>query len=175
MKKNQGVLDILKNRVSVAGMFNQSASKLNAKLLNSALSGDYEIVNFLVMRGANLEATDKFGFTPMHRAAWGGCVHTIGALVKNGASVNTFDRYGTTPLHLAVAMEGGSADAVRLLVEYGAAIDAEDCKGLTPLKRAEFDKDECAHLKVAQAISEGISLRHSKRIKRVHLLKSRGS
>jgi hypothetical protein len=92
-----------------------------------------ELARWLVQRGADLAAPDKFGYTPLHARArhWKG---RIEVLLELGADVNYGENNGGTPLH-AVA---GSCNAVTaaLLLRHGARVDALNREGLTPLAQA---------------------------------------
>ena len=64
----------------------------------AAAHGTAESINFLIDNGAELEATNALGSTPlMHACVWcvtRGCSDTLLALLKRGASLDVIDVYG---------------------------------------------------------------------------------
>ncbi len=59
------------------------------------------VISFLIEKGANIEAENKDGFTPLHSAAGHGHVGAILALLDKGADVAAVNVNGYTPLHSA--------------------------------------------------------------------------
>uniref|UniRef100_A0A8D0A6X9 Ankyrin repeat domain 61 n=1 Tax=Sander lucioperca TaxID=283035 RepID=A0A8D0A6X9_SANLU len=85
-------------------------------------------VHILASYGADVNAVDSTGMTPLHMAA--GILHKdiIASLIKEGADINMVRIHsGNTPLHLA---------AVAMLLEHGAEVNAVNKAGLTPLQEA---------------------------------------
>ena len=79
------------------------------------------VVDF-VSKGANLEAKDKKGFTPLLLAAYNGDLKMVEFLVSKGANLEAKDIYDSTPLLWAVRREG-NLPMVEFLVSKGANID----------------------------------------------------
>jgi len=92
-----------------------------------------ELARWLVEHGADLQAEDRYGETPLHARAghWQG---RIGGLLALGADVDHGEDGRGTPLHKAA--KSGNVEAVRLLLAHGAHVDALDRDGLTPLAAA---------------------------------------
>ena len=88
------------------------------------------MIELLVEKGANPNAPDDLGLTPLH---WASCEQAVTALVKAKAEVNAASRDGWTPLHLAA-----TAPIVRVLVAHGARVDARDGCGNQPLHTAAY-------------------------------------
>ena len=86
------------------------------------------------MDGADLEARDANGWTPLHLAASSGRAKVVNLLLDRGADIDARDANGCTPLHDAASSE--RAKVVNLLLDRGADIDARDANGCTPLYRA---------------------------------------
>jgi hypothetical protein len=93
------------------------------KLCLAAAAGNLEKVSSLIQDGPNVNAKDKFGFTPLYMAAANGHTNVAETLLVHGAEVDAKGWANTTPLHGA-AMEG-HADMVTLLAARGADLIAE--------------------------------------------------
>ena len=109
-------------------------------LLSSTLNIKSErVACFKLLReaGARLEATDRYGCSPLHHAAAGGDAKIVSILVEAGANVNALSSIGTTALHSA-AMGSGCADCVKILLAAGAAADEINNDGWTPLELARL-------------------------------------
>ena len=58
-------------------------------------------MQYLINSGANLHATDKDGFTPLHFAAGLGHAEVAQVLINSGANLSAEDKYGFTALDVA--------------------------------------------------------------------------
>jgi ankyrin repeat protein len=114
----------------------------NISLHTAAPLGIIEIVQFLISRGADVNAKNNAGNTPLHwvvttsRDAKN--VEVIKLLISAGANVNVKNDNlgGKTPLHMAA--ENSNTEVVKLLISAGADVNAESRTG-TPLHRAADD------------------------------------
>jgi ankyrin repeat protein len=108
-------------------------------LHDAAAAADLATVSLLLELGANPNAADRGGHTPLYTLA-NECLLAAGApivsaLVRAGGDVNAADGVTrATPLHMAARR--GSVEIAIALLECGAAIDARDRRGNTPLRRA---------------------------------------
>jgi hypothetical protein len=110
---------------------------LDEELLDAVEEGDIARVKKLLDRGANLNAKDILGYTPLHKAAMYGDIELVDLLLRYGADANAKTDKAETPLHLAASR--GQADVVKMLLERGADVNARDEKGWTPLHFAAFN------------------------------------
>uniref|UniRef100_A0A8D0AFD4 Ankyrin repeat domain 61 n=1 Tax=Sander lucioperca TaxID=283035 RepID=A0A8D0AFD4_SANLU len=85
-------------------------------------------VHILASYGADVNAVDSTGMTPLHMAAGilhkdiiGDDISCISELLEHGAEVNAVNKAGLTPLQEACSM--GNKELVELLLRYGANIN----------------------------------------------------
>jgi len=114
-----------------------------------AMDAYVALARLLIEHGADVNAKDRQGGTPLHRAASGGQVSLIDVLIEKGARVNATTAVGGTPLHSAA--RAGRLDAVRRLLAKGADVNARSARQRTPLHWAvEAGKREVARLLLTQ-------------------------
>lgn len=99
---------------------------LNERLYE-AIMVDAAAIGQCLADGANVNAKDSNGSTPLMHAATFGRVEAGAVLLKNGANVNIKNKAGMTPL-MCAAMSG-TLEMVQLLLDHGAAVDATDKNG----------------------------------------------
>ncbi len=101
----------------------------------AAAEGSEESIELLLNQPSiDLEIPDKFGQTPLLRAADAGHTKCVRMLIDKGANVKHADNEGRTALSLA-AIKGHKVVA-KLLLKNHAEINAQDEKGNTPLALA---------------------------------------
>jgi len=96
-----------------------------------------EVVQLLLERGADVNATTVDGSSPAEWATVADAVETMRVLAHHGADVNAVNDSGNTCLHLVQ-----STPMVQLLLELGARVSAENDQGLIPLETAAERKGE---------------------------------
>ncbi|HEY1303289.1 MAG TPA: ankyrin repeat domain-containing protein [Vicinamibacterales bacterium] len=103
-----------------------------------------DLARWLVTRGADLAAADRFGDTPLHSRAghWQG---RIEVLLELGAEVNLGENQRGTPLHKAASV--CNFPAAELLIRHGARIDALNGEGQTPLA---YTLQRCSNAKIEE-------------------------
>lgn len=83
--------------------------------------GDLLALRGLITAGKNVNATNRFGWTPLMCTR--GNTASMSVLLEAGASVNVVNQFGESPL--ACAAHEGHLEAVKLLLKYGASVDVE--------------------------------------------------
>lgn len=115
-------LAILAGRTQTADVLIKRGAKLDADtlLLRAASTGnpDRDVVRYLVAHGANTEARDAHGDTPLLLAVRGNHTRLARHLVDAGADVKVTDAQGKTAL--AIAQATGATDMAAMLKRYGA-------------------------------------------------------
>ena len=105
------------------------------------------VVTALVGRRAEVGAVDRFGATPLHRAAGAGRLTLVRTLLGLATDVNTVDGHGRTPLHWAV--QAGNAQVVVELLREQADVGIADVDGRRPLHfAAMYNRWDVAQLLV---------------------------
>ena len=100
----------------------------------AARNGDENVVDALIVAGADVNKADERGCTPLLRAIRNGKATVVAALIAAGADVNKANEDECTPLHFA-AREGNAA-VVDALIAAGADVNKVNVNGWTPLHRA---------------------------------------
>jgi ankyrin repeat protein len=85
----------------------------------------------LIDSGADVNAAQGDGATPLHWAAYRLDVDLVDRLLKHGASAATQNRFGATPL--GEAAKAANLPIVKLLLKAGAPVDAANGDGETAL------------------------------------------
>ncbi len=126
------------NDESQAGNTNRNViteKMLDNDLLNQSGWGNAEQIRSLLRAGANVNASDSKGDTPLIIAAFHGLSETVDILLEQGADLNAKNRIGNTALMEAAAMN--RTETVRLLLARGADENSRNIIGLTALDAAQ--------------------------------------
>ena len=85
--------------------------------------------------GANLEAIDNVGYTPLHCAAISIRPDLLSLLCQAGVNVDAATPGGSTALHLAVRMRANN-NCIEVLLAAGASLNLREGHGRTPFDLA---------------------------------------
>ena len=108
--------------------------KAAESIWNAIEVGSIRAVKQHLAAGAEVNAKDEDGCTPLYAVAGGGHKEITLLLIAKGADVNAKNKYGETPLHCAATK--GIAE---LLIAKGAEVNAEDEVESTPLHTAALN------------------------------------
>jgi ankyrin repeat protein len=100
-----------------------------------------DVAKYLIEeKEADVEAADKYGYTPLHWAAYNGKFYVVKYLVEEkGADVMAANNDGNSPLHRGA--ENGHLDVVNLMIANGADLLARNNYDIV-LHRAESGNSE---------------------------------
>lgn len=88
------------------------------ELMDMSYKGNIKRIKELLKAGANINAVDNQGFTPLINAVSGEQTEAVKLLLNNGANVNAHTKHGMTALIGAV--KDGNIEMVRLLLTKNA-------------------------------------------------------
>jgi ankyrin repeat protein len=97
----------------------QAAQRTGQMLLQATEAGDMVQMQALLAQGAEVNARNAHGWTPLHVAAAGGDAAVVALLLQHGADVHAQSHIGTTPLDNATT-RGGRKVVIDLLLAHGA-------------------------------------------------------
>jgi ankyrin repeat protein len=110
-------------------------------LCSAASAGQHKVVQLLLAAGANVQAADANGCTPLHHAikaegftAQGQRCKVVQQLLAAGADVEAANFFHENPLLKAAG--SGQLDVVQVLLTAGANVEAATPNGITALNRA---------------------------------------
>ncbi len=146
----------------------EARAVLERTVLDSAIDAEVnreDIIAMLLAAGADVNARDEQGMTPIFWSIPAGDPNVVKLLIEHGASARTRGYLNTTPLHDAAFY--GQQEIAELLIEYGAYINARSDEGLTPLDCALgksfsdisiYDKERVAGVLRAHGAKRGSEL-----------------
>ena len=97
----------------------QVAQRAGQGLLQATEAGDIVQMAALLAKGAEVNARNAYGWTPLHVAAAGGDPAVVALLLQHGADVHAQSHIGTTPLDNATT-RGGRKAVIDQLLAHGA-------------------------------------------------------
>jgi ankyrin repeat protein len=133
---------IVKGEKSVVSLFLAAGMSPNVKqggitaLMEASRRGKThsEIAAALIQAGAEINAQDPYGVTPLLFAAISGSPETIRMLLKSGADVKAKDVDGRTALIETLTTENDlPPETIEELIQAGAEVNVRIYGGLTPL------------------------------------------
>jgi uncharacterized protein len=127
---------VVKDPARADSMLAENPALLNARWIHDetvlhflAIEGFSEGVRFMAIRGADVNAVDKFGDTPLLNVAVQGLTEIADILLRHGADPNAKSLTKDNPLHAAARC--GHANLVRRLLRAGANAEYRTDSGET--------------------------------------------
>ena len=117
----------------------------------------FEDVKLLVSKGADVNARDRDGATPIVTAASTNSIYTLKFLIAQGARIGDADNHGQTALMDACYAEGEASyycpETAMALIMKGADVNARDKDGNTALMwLARNDSEDADLLRIVRAL-----------------------
>lgn len=123
-------------------------------LIIAILNNDIDLVDSLILSGANVNEKDDMGNTPLIWASKFGYTDIVKSLIGAGANVNQKDLYNNTALIWASKL--GNAGIVQLLINAGADINAINNKKESAISSARAGRhQDVVNLLVVKLIQSG--------------------
>ena len=124
------------NKLTLAAVGALLASPVLAEspLAGAIENGRREAALELIAEGADVNAAQGDGTTPLHWAAYRLDVELVERLLARGARASTMNRYGASPL--GEAAKAANVEIVERLLEAGADVEAANADGETALMLA---------------------------------------
>ncbi len=113
---------------------NKKNSLGNTPLYEACVSGNIELVQLLIDKGAKIDALNSNNHSALHGAALNGNPALIQLLLDKGLNCNQVNASNETPLHFACL--SGKKDAVDKLLSHSANCNIRSTRGFTPLDLA---------------------------------------
>ncbi len=123
--------DVWAMKLEIRSGYNREASEALFKAIDD---DDVEVIKRAIEAGADVNAKNDDGRTPLHLAAYGNSKKIMDTLIAAGADVNAKDNHGDTPLYGAV--RSNSKESMDALLAAGVDVNSRDNNGLTPLNLA---------------------------------------
>lgn len=139
-----GTLEAVKMLIGYGAEISSGDDKERTPLIYAA-TASRQMLNLLLLRGADINAKDQDGWTALHYAVLYENINNVKLLIQKGAEVNVATNDGEYPLHIATRnATRESYEIANLLMEYNAVrsgINEQDKKGNTPLMLAIRKED----------------------------------
>jgi ankyrin repeat protein len=111
-----------------------AAAQAQSPLANSIQNGERAAALAAIEDGADVNATQGDGTTPLHWAVYKVDRELVAELIEHGAKADVTNKYGSSPLAEAVKL--GDLELVRQLLDAGADVESPNGDGQTALMLA---------------------------------------
>uniref|UniRef100_A0A0G4H0T9 Uncharacterized protein n=1 Tax=Chromera velia CCMP2878 TaxID=1169474 RepID=A0A0G4H0T9_9ALVE len=121
-------------------------------LHRACFEGHPEIIRFLISKGADVNAKDKVGRTPLSCAAYRGPLQIFEFLLSKGADLEKSVFDGVTALHQAAA--GDQKEIAEKLLDSGLDVNVRSRRGEPPLLWTAFCDSNGLNVRDSDAVAE---------------------
>ena len=131
-------IDVIRMRA----MFNRTPRRqpnpvADLRLLQACLRCNLQAAEYAIIEGADVNTTDKDGYTPLVCACVGWDFKIVELLLLHDANVNVvIKKNGYTPLMYACSLKKKNHHIIKILLAHGAEVNASTKTGQTPLQLA---------------------------------------
>ena len=101
-------------------------------LIYASFSGNSEILQWLIEKGADVNTQDRRGYSALHAASQNRHVSIIQILLQSGANPNLVDSFGNGPLWTAIINSRGDDAIPSILIKSGANQEHMNNAGKSP-------------------------------------------
>jgi len=112
-------------------------SYLRTPLIWATFYDNLELLDWLIINGANINHQDRNGYCALHFAGQEKNFNSAKLLLDKGANINLTDIHGNPPIWTAIFNSRGNSSIVSLFVSRGADLDSANNYNKTPRKLAE--------------------------------------
>lgn len=132
---------------------NEGMTLLHRASIRQLKKNNSDLLEYLIQKGAKVDARDKARLTPLHYASYNGLAREVRIIIQNGADIHSEDPIGLTPIHFAMNIY--DTGVMEELISHGADVNKKTKDGFTPLHyAAKFD----SHLAAKRLISAGVDV-----------------
>ncbi|KAM9774909.1 transient receptor potential cation channel subfamily A member 1b [Syngnathus typhle] len=139
----QGATEVVKMMLCAHGrvedIINLADGACQTPLHKATIFDHVDLAGYLISLGADVNAVDCKGNSPLLLATSNGAWRTVALLLSKGANVNLTDRFGCNFLHLAILQPKGLKNVPEDVLQRSsmkALLSCEDNEGCTPLHYA---------------------------------------
>ncbi|CAG2252313.1 unnamed protein product [Mytilus edulis] len=127
----RGHINICEALLDANAFINETTSSVQQTPLLLAIENDHtELVEFLLLNGADVQIADNVNITPLYAAIKGQNVYMVDKLIQAGCDINIGSQ-DHAPIFLSARL--GRLDIVKILSQAGCDINIANKYGVTPL------------------------------------------
>lgn len=128
----KGNFEQVKRLVEAGNADLKATDRFNRTVLHWAAVSHAGLIPLLLEKGADIEARDGSGMTPLHHAVSARNIESVKKLLAGKADIKAADKAQNSVLHFACRGKDPKAEIITLLLKNGADVNAKDRGGTTP-------------------------------------------